>query len=170
MNILTAENHFRRGLAALVDGDSTVASDFFQSAILTEVQRGVKRPQMRYLSYYGLSRAQAFGATPQSIQACETAARRDFFNPDLLLNLGRVYLLAGKKSKAFAAFERGLTLAPSHKALLAELSKIDRRSPPPLGIVSRSHPFNKWLGKLRSSMRTRASKVAERPRVDAMNS
>jgi hypothetical protein len=113
---------------------------------------------MRYLSYYGLSRALAFGATPQSIQACETAVRRDFFNPDLLLNLGRVYLLAGKTTKALAAFERGLGLASSHKGLRAELRKLDRRAPPPLGIVSRSHPLNKMLGKLRCSLRARVPK------------
>ena len=166
MNILTAENHFRRGLTALVDGDATAASDHFQSAILTEVQRGVKRPQMRYLSYYGLSRAQAFGATPQSVQACETAARRDFFNPDLLLNLGRVYLLAGKTTKALVAFERGLELAPGHKALRAEFAKIDRRAAPPLGIVSRAHPLNKWLGRLRSSLRTHVPKWIGATRAD----
>ena len=40
------------------------AAESFQSAILIEVQQGVRRPQMRYLSYYGLARAQAHGATP----------------------------------------------------------------------------------------------------------
>ena len=160
MNIVSAENFFRRGLASLVDGDALVAADCFQSAILTEVQHGVKRPQMRYLSYYGLSRAQAFGATAQTIQACETAARRDFFNPELLLNLGRVYVLAGKTTKALAAFERGLALSPDHKALLAERAKIDRRAAPPLGLVSRSHPLNKLLGRIRTSMRARDSKKA----------
>jgi tetratricopeptide (TPR) repeat protein len=158
MHILSAENSFRRGLAALFDGDAAAASDHFQSAILIEVQHGVKGPQMRYLSYYGLSRAQAYGATPQAIQACETAARRDFFNPDLLLNLGRVYLLAGKTTRALAAFQRGLELAPRHKGLLAEHKRIDRREPPPLGIVSRSHPLNKMLGKLRASLRARIEK------------
>jgi tetratricopeptide (TPR) repeat protein len=155
MHILSAENSFRRGLAALFEGDAAAASDLFQSAILIEIQHGVKGPQMRYLSYYGLSRAQAFGATPQAIQACETAARRDFFNPDLLLNLGRVYLLAGKTTKALAAFHRGLELAPRHKGLLAEYKRIDRREPPPLSLVSRSHPLNKMLGKLRASLRNR---------------
>ena len=158
MSILSAENTFRRGLVALFDGDSAAAAEQFQAAILIEVQHGVRRPQMRYLSYYGLSRAQAEGATPQTIQACETAARRDFFNPDLLLNLGRVFLLAGKTTKALAAFQRGLDLAPSHKALLAEYTKIDRRETPPLTVVSRSHPLNKMLGKLRWSLRARTPK------------
>ena len=165
MTILSAENSFRRGLASLVDSDANAAADHFQSAILTELQHGVKRPQMRYLSYYGLSRAKAFGATPQAIQACETAARRDFFNPDLSLNLGRVYLLAGNTTKALAAFERGLGIAPSHKGLLAEFTKLDRRAAPPLGIVSRSHPLNKMLGKLRSSIRARVPKIIGASRV-----
>jgi len=161
MHILSAENSFRRGLAALFEGDAAGAAELFQVAILTEVQHGVKSPQMRYLSYYGLSRAQAYGATPQAIQACETAARRDFFNPDLLLNLGRVYLLAGKTTKALAAFHRGLELAPRHKGLIAEYRRIDRREPPPLGIVSRSHPLNKMLGKLRASLRARMPRRIE---------
>ncbi len=160
MPILSAENSFRQGLVALVDGDAAAAADHFQSAILIELQRGVRRPQMRYLSYYGLSRAQAQGATPQAIQACETAARRDFFNPDLLLNLGKVYLLAGKTTKAMATFHRGLELAPRHKGLLAEHAKLDRREKPPLSIVSRAHPLNKILGKLRWSLRARVPKLA----------
>lgn len=158
MPILSAENSFRRGLVALVDGDPASASDHFHAAILIEVQHGVTRPQMRYLSYYGLSRAQAHGATAQTIQACETAARRDFFSPELLLNLGRVYLLAGKTTKAMASFQRGLDLSPNHKGLLAEFSKLDRREAPPLTIVARSNPLNKMLGKLRHSLRSRTPK------------
>lgn len=158
MPILSAENSFRRGLVALVDGDPATAADHFHAAILIEVQHGVTRPQMRYLSYYGLSRAQAHGATAQTIQACETAARRDFFSPELLLNLGRVYLLAGKMTKALATFHRGLELSPKHRGLLAEYTKFDRREAPPLMIVARSNPLNKVLGKLRASVRTRAPK------------
>jgi len=63
----------------MAEGNPDGASELFQSAILIELQHGVRRPQMRYLSYYGLSRAQARGATPDTIQACETASRRDFF-------------------------------------------------------------------------------------------
>ena len=153
MPILSAENSFRKGLAAMVDGDAAAATTFFQAAILIERQHGVTRPQMRYLSYYGLSLAHSRGATPEAIQACETAARRDFFNPDLILNLGRVYALANKTTKALAAFERGLAMAPGHKVMRAELAKLDRRQAPPLSIVSRNHPLNKMLGRLREALR-----------------
>src|SRR5262245_51468779 len=77
MPILSAENHFRQGLAALVDGDPNVAAEHFRTAIQIERQRHVRRPQMRYLSYFGLSLALAHGPTQESILACETAARRD---------------------------------------------------------------------------------------------
>src|SRR5262249_49157334 len=83
MPILSAENSFRKGLVALVEGDPATSATHFQSAILIERQHGVTRPQMRYLSYYGLSLAQSRSASPEAIQACETASRRDFFNPDL---------------------------------------------------------------------------------------
>ena len=75
MPILSAENSFRKGLVAMVEGDPATAATHFQSAILIERQHGVTRPQMRYLSYYGLSIAQSRSATPEAIQACETAAR-----------------------------------------------------------------------------------------------
>jgi len=153
MPILSAENSFRKGLAAMADGDPASATTFFQAAILIERQQGVTRPQMRYLSYYGLALAMSRGATPEAIQACETASRRDFFSPDLLLNLGRVYALANKTTKALATFERGVTIAPSHKAMRAELAKIDRRQPPPLRMLARNHPINKLLGRLRAALR-----------------
>ncbi len=158
MPILEAENHFRKGLVALVDGNPGEAAVQFQSAIQIERQRAVATPQMRYVSYYGLSLARSRGPSAEAIQACEIAARRDFFNPDLLLNLGRVYLMAGKTTRALAAFERGLKLAPAHAALRAELAHADRRQPPPLSIVSRQHPFNRWLGKLRASFRAAPGK------------
>ena len=157
----SAENSFRRGLVALSDGDPATASSHFQAAIVIERQQGVSRTQMRYLSYYGLSMALSKGATPQAIEACEVASRRDFFNADLLCNLGRVYLLAGKTTKAMAAFERGLQVAPAHKGILAQHAKVDRRETPPLSIVSRSHGLNKMLGRLRASLRSKPSKRAK---------
>ena len=159
MPLLSAENHFRKGLVALVEQKATEALSHFESAILIERQRGVARPQMRYLSYYGFALAGVHGATPEAVQACETAARRDFFNPDLLLNLGRVYLMAGKTTRALAAFERGLILSPKHSALAQEMTRWNRRKAPPLSMLPRTHPLNHWLGRLRSSVGDRARSV-----------
>jgi len=152
MPILSAENQFRQGLAALVDGDPHTAAHRFHASIQIERQRHVRRPQMRYVSYYGLSLALAHGATQESILACETAARRDFFNPDLLLNLGKVYALAGLTTRALATFERGLALVPTSSSFRAEIAKLDRRQPVPIRWLSRSSATNRALGRMRSSV------------------
>jgi tetratricopeptide (TPR) repeat protein len=152
MPILSAENQFRQGLAALVDGDPKTASERFHSSIQIERQRHARRPQMRYLSYYGLSLALAHGPTQESILACETAARRDFYSSDLLLNLGKVYALAGLTTRALSTFERGLAIAPSNVSIKAELAKLDRRQAAPIRWLKRSHPANRALGKMRASM------------------
>ena len=149
MPILSSEIYFRKGLVALAGGDPAEATNHFKQAILIERQRCAARPQMRYVSYFGLASALAEGTSPEAIHACERAARVDFYNPDLQLNLGRVYLMAGKTTRALVAFERGLRLAPAHGPLRDALGKVDRRSAPVLRCMGRNHPLNRWLGKLR---------------------
>jgi hypothetical protein len=158
MSVPSAESCFRRGLVALVDGDPATAASHFKSAIAIERHQSVTRPEMRYLSYYGLSLALAHGATPDAIHACEVAVRGAFYDPHLLVNLSRVYLMAGKTTKALAALEHGLKRSPFHRGLRAEYAKVNRREPPPLSVVSRDHVLNIWLGRVRQSVRRRASK------------
>jgi len=162
MAILDAENCFKRGLVALHQGKPLDAAALFESAMVIERRRGAARPQMRYLSYYGVSLAQAKRQTRQAIEACERAANVDFFDPNLVLNLGKVYLIAGKRTKALTTFQRGLRMAPSHQALRAELSRAERRRPLPIGFLSRNHPLNRLLGRLRS-------RFSAEPRAQAPN-
>lgn len=150
MTIASAENSFKKGLAALRDGKPDEAVASFKAAMQIEREIGAARPQMKYLSYYGVSYAQAYGANREALKACESAVKKDFLNATLFLNLGRVYLIAGKLTRALAAFEHGLRISPSHKELRVELAKVDRRSQPPIPFFSRSHPLNIWLGKLRA--------------------
>ena len=167
MPILAAENCFKKGLVALAEGRPAEASAMFEAAMVIERERSVSRPQMRYLSYYGLSLAQTKRPTRQAIKACETAANVDFFSPDLLLNLGKVYLLAGKTTKALATWERGARIAPNYKAIRLELQKADRRSLPPIAALRRSHPLNRLLGKLRAQVFTaQPKKVPKGGRFD----
>ena len=155
MRLLEAENLFKKGLVALVEGDPGRATSHFEWAMRVERERGIERPQMRYLSYYGLGLALSRKPSSEAIRACETAARVDSFNPDFHLNLGKVYLLAGKTTKALAAFERGLGLAPSHVSLRTEMAKVERRTRPLIPWLSRRHVLNKRLGILRASLTSR---------------
>jgi tetratricopeptide (TPR) repeat protein len=151
MPMLTSEIHFRKGLAALFEGNPAGAVEQFRQAIVIERQRSVARPQMRYVSFYGLALAQAKGATPEALETCNRAAKLDAYNPDLHLNLGKVCLMAGKTTRAVIAFERGLRLVPNHEALKAALAEVDRRGRPVLPFLRRSHLMNRWLGRLRHS-------------------
>jgi tetratricopeptide (TPR) repeat protein len=152
MPILSAENYFRRGLMALAEGQAAEAAGHFESAIRIEREHHVPRPQMRYLSYYGLSVTLAQRATPEAIEVCERAARMEPFNPDLRFNLGRVYLMAGKLTLALATLEKARRMAPWHKGIELELRRVDRRSSPPIAWLHRDHPVNRFCGKLRSSL------------------
>ena len=94
MPVLSAENNFKKGLVALVDANPEQAVGFFRQALEIEQQRNVRRPEWRYLSYYGLSLAKCGKPGAEAIEACETAARNEALKSDLYLNLGRVYSLA----------------------------------------------------------------------------
>lgn len=162
MTILAAERSFREGLVALVEARHIDAASCFDKAMKDERARGGS-PEMRYLSYYGLSVALGQGPTREAIQACEMAARRDFFNADLQLNLGKVYLLASRRSKALAILERGLKLDPTHKGLLATMRRADRRRQAPVRWLRRAHPLNYWLGKMRPAVARTQRQVTARP-------
>ena len=150
MPTVSADNHFERGLLAMGEQNHILAAGLFRKALDIKREQQVSRPDGRYLSFYGLSMARAYRPTGESIKACETAGGQDSFNAQLHPNLGRVYVLAGKTSKALETFERGLRLDPRHRALQRELKRIDRRSRPALPMLSRSHCLNRWIGRARS--------------------
>ena len=151
MNILSAENSFRDGLAALVAGNPEEASTLFEKAMRAEKRHKVNKPQMRYLSYFGLSVALARGGgSKDALRACETAVHNENYNPDLLFNLGKVYLLAGRTTKAMTVFGKGLRIDPNHRGMRAAMDNADRRRRPAIGWLQRNNPVNAFLGKMRN--------------------
>ena len=149
MPILSAENAFRKGLGAMAEKHPEKASVYFRQALDLERERSKSRLDMRYLSYYGLSLAQAGLSTQIALQACKTAVFKQNADPVLCLNLGRVYMLTGKPVRAMEAFERGLKITPENKVLRMELAKIDRRARQPIPFLDRTNPVNRWLGQHR---------------------
>ena len=159
MALQAAEQMFRQGLTELKENRPLEASRHFREAMMLERKHAVPRPQMRYLSYYGLSIARASRPTPEAIRACETALQMDSYSPDLHLNLGRVLLMAGRTTRALAVLEQGLRMAPAHPQLQVELSLADRRAPAPLPWLPRNHPINRWAGRVRSRWARRRIKI-----------
>jgi tetratricopeptide (TPR) repeat protein len=146
------EVHYNRGMAALKAGRPARAMGHFEDAIHADRLRGNLRPRVLFLSYYGLARALDGRADHEAVQACELSVARDSFDPRLHLNLGRVYLMAGKSTRALAVLERGLGLHPGDRPLASLLDKVDRRSPPTLTRLGRDHLLNRAIGRLRKSL------------------
>ncbi len=155
----SAHQAFRDGMGALEKGAPAAAAARFRLALNLERQGHLRRRQLEYLSWFSLSTAMAHGVTPECIRACETAARRNLLDPDMQLNLGRVYLLAGRPTDALAAFERGLRLSPGHAALRAQRDDAERRAAPVIRGFPRAHPLNRILGHVRHALRSGASRA-----------
>ena len=145
-----AEESFDRGLAAVEERRWTEATAFFEAAVEVERRMGNRKPQARYLSYYGLCLAHSGNQRHDAISLCRQAAEIETFNPDLRLNLGRVLLQAGRKREAFKAFASGLRQEPSHEALRQEIRRMGVRKKPVLRFLPRNNPVNILLGRLRA--------------------
>jgi len=145
-----SERHFQAGLGLLARGRYADASVQFQAAMTAEKDSQVLRPHMQYRSYFALSRALHRGAKLEDVKLCEMAAEADHFDPVLQLNLGKVYLRAGKTTRALQTFRQGLKLDPNNEELLAAFRSTDRRKRPVIGTLSRDHGLNRSLGRLRA--------------------
>ena len=152
MSNLSAEKYYKEGLIAFKARAYKQAAPLFRQALDLDRDRGRKRPEMRYLSYYGLCLARAGLSQKQAIEACRTAVRQQGNDPLLFLNLARVYALNCKMEAAMEMYERGLCLTPADPVLRRELRNIDRRSRAIVPFLSRSNPLNHCLGKWRSRM------------------
>jgi Flp pilus assembly protein TadD len=97
-------------------------------------------------SYLGLAMALARSGTRQAVDLCEDAVNGGTFHPELYHNLGRVYLLAGDRRRARLAFLEGLKLDQDHPDITQDLKTLGMRNLPPLSVVHRDHPMNKYLG------------------------
>jgi tetratricopeptide (TPR) repeat protein len=145
----SAADIFHEGLAALSQDDPARAAEAFKTAMEIGGERHEGRNNARYLSYHGLALARAQGVNRFCLAACRKAVDRKPRDPDMWLNLGRVWLLARDRKQARKAFGRGLELSPRHPALRQEVLRIERRAGSVLPALHRDHPLNILLGKLR---------------------
>src|SRR4030065_2348473 len=97
-------------------------------------------------SYYAVSLANVEGNFDKAISLCLMAAEKEFYNPEIYLNLGRIFLLNGQKSVAVRAFRKGLKFDNSHFGLLSEMRKLGVRRKPVIGFLHRTNTVNKFLG------------------------
>jgi tetratricopeptide (TPR) repeat protein len=143
---------FRKGLQALDGRSHLEALAYFESALNLEERSGNPAPRMKYLSYYGLALSLAAGRTEEAIEMCEKALSVEFYNPDLYLNIARVYLAADERRRAHRAICHGLRIEKRHQGLLIMLRSMGLRKRPPFRFLPRQHLLNRMGGRLISNL------------------
>ena len=152
MTYRPAENSFHRGIACLNTGERLAALAYFEAALRLDQQNCPLQPSMRYLSYFGLCLAFATNRLDEAQRLCEKAARREFYNPDVHWNLGRVALMRGDRQGAYKAFRCGLEIDGNHAGLRFQIRRLGVRKRPVLPALGRSHPLNRLAGRFRSNL------------------
>jgi tetratricopeptide (TPR) repeat protein len=138
---VTAEEIYRRGRDHFERGEVAPAFEHFRSAHL------VDRTNPRYRSFYGLGLALVERRFDRALELCRSAAKEEFFNPELYHNLARVHLAFGFKAEAIRYLRRGLMIDPGNGAMQHELRGLGLRRRPVLKFLPRRHPLNRLLGR-----------------------
>jgi tetratricopeptide (TPR) repeat protein len=140
----TAEEHYRRGKELLKGGEAQQAFDHFR----TSHQLDPANP--RYRSHYGLGLALVERRFDRALELCRSAAKEEFFNPELYHNLAQVHLAFGFKAEAIRYLRRGLMIDPGNSPMVGDLNRLGVRRSPVLGFLPRRHPMNRLLGRCRN--------------------
>ncbi len=143
---ISAGAQFDAGHALFENGEVDAALDYFKLALEREPNSA------RFRSYYGLCLGLSSRAFEDSVGLCESAAKQEFFNPELYLNLARLYLGFGFRGQAVRYLRRGLMIDPSDASLSTLLKSVGDRRAPVLRFLPRRHPVNRWLGAARHAL------------------
>jgi predicted Zn-dependent protease len=105
-----------------------------------------------YRSAYALALAlvsRDFGA---AVSLARSAVRDEFHNPEVYLNLARIYESFGHKAEAIRYLRRGLLVDPEHADLVQMRSQLGVRQRPALRFLPREHLVNRMLGGLHARL------------------
>lgn len=139
-----ARTALERGRAALLAGDPKTALGALREA------HALAPDHAQIRSALGLSVALAERDFEQARALCESAAKQEFFNPELYLNLAKVYLSVGRRPEALRYLRRGQMIDPGHAEIRQAISELGLRRLPILPFLPRRHVVNRMLGSVRS--------------------
>jgi tetratricopeptide (TPR) repeat protein len=155
-----AEDLLKRGLDAFHAGRIEEACDLLFEGCDRFTKLNLPVPPVP-LSTYGLALGQT-GKLKQGIEICSAALSHARSNASLHINLARLYVLAGARRKAIDAIERGLRACPRHPGLSRLRDEIGVRRRPVIPLLSRNHPANVALGRLRHRLASRGRRKTPR--------
>ena len=145
---LSSEELFKIGIELLQEKKYSHALAVLNEAIKKGDYEDVQEIPPHYLSYFGLAMALAEKRFRHGAAFSATAIKRELYNPDFYLNLGKVYVAGGYKRKAIDAFHNGLKIAGENSEIRVEIKKIGIRHKPIIPFLPRTHVVNKFLGLL----------------------
>jgi len=140
MNKELSEECFNNGLRFLANNNFAMAFEAFEKAYNADNNAA------RYVSYYGLCTAIYKEDTEKGTELCTRAVKLEPFKGEYYLNLGKIFLKAGKKQSAISTFRKGLRVDKKNERIIRELEKIGIRAKPLIPFLKRSNPINKYLG------------------------
>ncbi|MBY0398943.1 tetratricopeptide repeat protein [Myxococcota bacterium] len=140
-----------RARAAYERGRQQLEGNDSSAAVVTLREAQAHAPDHAQIrSLLGLAIALAERDFEQARMLCESAAKQEFFNPDLYLNLARVYLSVGRRPEALRYLRRGQMIDPGHVAIREAIAELGMRRLPILPFLPRRHVVNRMLGSVRS--------------------
>lgn len=147
-----AEGFYAKGMEAFKNGNTLGALAFFERAFNLEPENPT------YQSFLGICIARERGKISEAINLCEKAVQSEPRKIESYLNLGRVYLNAGFRSKSVEVFRNGLMIDNKNPEIIAELQALGLRKKPVFQVLSRNHILNKYLGIILSRLGFRGNK------------
>ncbi len=138
---------FQKGLTLLRGNNSLGALACFEKAYIIE-----KTPAL--MSYLGLCIATERGLISEGMRLCREAIEQEPDSPLHYLNLGKVYLKAGRKTDCLDVLRKGISCG-DHPEISALLENIGMRKPAIFSFVSRGHFLNRYAGLIMSRLRLR---------------
>ncbi|HEY1423967.1 MAG TPA: tetratricopeptide repeat protein [Candidatus Acidoferrum sp.] len=138
-----AFKEFKQGLALLRDN--------FADKALTHMQRAaqLEKNNPYYMSYLGVVLARSEEKWAEAEKLCDGAVRLKRNQAQLYLNLAEVYATAGRKDDAIETLQAGLKFARRDVRLNLAINRLAQRRPPVFSFLSRRHPLNRQMGRLR---------------------
>ena len=135
-----AEDVFLAGLTLFRNEAFHEAQEHFQAAHDADADHARAR------SYLGVCVGICDRGFEDAVALCASASKQEFFNPEVYLNLARVYLHFGFKTEGRRYLLRGQMIDPANTEIVAALDQLGSRSSPVLKFLPRCHFINRWLG------------------------
>lgn len=135
---------YRKALGALRQGLLTEANNMFAELA------GAREHDARFLSYRGLLLAIRERRISEGATMCKRAIALASTDPQMHLNLARLYSTTGQRQRAVVTLRRAIRAGVGSKMIRREIQRLSPRAAPPLPSLHRDHILNNVLGRLRA--------------------